>query len=320
MNSSTSSFKRSEWKVLAVVALAFLVFETMARVFAPTLDYDREHIHAFPEIVEEMDQDDHPRILVLGNSLLMHGVDEALLEKELVQATSGSCHVTKVTPVGTAIRDWTYLYDTYFTELDTHPDVVVIGFVAHHVPDQYELRMRRLTRHFCSLGNLGNCLREEGRNFETRALGALSHFSALYGDQPEWQWIVSPAVIPEFGRSVRRINRLLDDEAERRMTMSNAPTPRTYLRLTRLMEAFRMHGVKAYCVPMPQPESWDLDPGAAEAISAQGATLVDARAIPGMTQSDFLDGYHLGAPGRERFTRFLARALADDFLRSEPSP
>ena len=320
MNSSTSSFKHTEWKVLAVVAIAFLAFETVARRFAPVLDYDREHIHAFPEVVEEMSRDERPRILILGNSLLMHGVDSALFEKELAQATSASCSVTKITPVGTAIRDWNYLYDTYFTERDTHPDVVVVGFVAHHVPDQYELKMRRLARHFCSLNNLRDCLREEGQSFDMQALGLFSHFSALYGDQPEWQWIVSPAVIPEFGRSVRKINGLLDIEAERAAALNATPAPRTYRRLSRLMETFRAHGVKAYFVPMPQPEIWDFDPKAAEAIASRGATLIDARAIPGMTQSAFPAGYHHGDTGSIRFTSFLARALADDFPPSGHSP
>ncbi len=304
--------------MVAVLATAFLLFEIVARILAPTLDYDRVHIHALPGIVEEIGDDKRPRVVLLGNSLLMHGADGELLEEEISRATSGPCSVAKITPVGTAIRDWNYLYDTYFTEQNTHPDVVVVGFVAHHIPDQCELKMRRLTRHFCSLRNLWDCLQREGPTFDDKAVGALSHFSALYGDQPEHHWTVSSFTVPEFRRGARKINDILGGEAGRKARKKAEPDssaalpPRTYQKLARLIETFRKHGVKAYFVPMPQPESWNFDPAAAEVIVANGATLVDGRAIAGMTQADFPDGYHLGETGTIRFTRFLAKTLADE--------
>ena len=301
-----------------VFAAAFLLLEIVARILAPTLDYDRVHIHALPRIVEEMNEGEQPRVVLLGNSLLMHGVDGELLEEEISHAISGPCSVTKITPVGTAIRDWNYLYDTYFTEKNTHPDVVVVGFVAHHIPDQYELKMRRLARHFCSLHNLWDCLQQEGPTFDDKAVGALSHFSALYGDQPEHHWGVSSFTIPEFGRSVRKINNILDGQAGRKARenaerdSSSALSPKTYQKLAHLIETFRKHGVKACFVPMPQPESWDFDPSAAEVIIDNEALLVDGRTIKGMTEADFSDGYHLGETGTKRFTLFLAEALAKE--------
>lgn len=318
MNSSTSSSKNAEWKVVAIFVTAFLLFEIVARILAPTLDYDRVHIHALPGIVEEMGDDKRPRVVLLGNSLLMHGADGELLEEEISRAISGPCSITKITPVGTAIRDWNYLYDTYFTEKNTHPDVVVVGFVAHHIPDQCELKMRRLARHFCSLGNLWDCLQQEGPTFDDRAVGALSHFSALYGDQAEHHWGASSFTVPEFGRGTRKINNILDGEARRKArkkaepNSSPAPPPRTYQKLAHLIETFRKHGVKACFVPMPQPESWEFDPAATEVIVDNGATLIDGRAIAGMKQADFLDGYHLGETGTKRFTHFLAKALAKE--------
>ena len=85
------------------MATAFLLFEIVARILAPTLDYDRVHIHALPGIVEEIGDDKRPRVVLLGNSLLMHGADGELLEEEISRAISGPCSITKITPVGTAI-------------------------------------------------------------------------------------------------------------------------------------------------------------------------------------------------------------------------
>ena len=315
MNSSTSSFKHSEWKVLSVLAAAVLLLELLARILAPTLDYDRVHIHSFPMIAERMKVAEEPRIMILGNSLLMHGTDEKLLEKNISHTISSSCSISKVTPVGTAVRDWHYLYQTYFSQQEAHPDIVVIGFVAHHLPDQSELKMRRLARHFCSLKNLGDCLREEGSSFDSKAVGLLSHFSALYGDQPEHQWGVSSVTIPEFGRGVRKINNILDAR------QSASDPPRTYDKLTQLIRSLRKHGVKAYFVPMPQPRHWTIDPAAVAVIRENGAHLIDGRSIPGMVESEFSDGYHLAETGRTRFTRFLASRLSDELsTTAAPSP
>ena len=318
MNSSISSFRGSEWKVLVAVALAVVALEIASRMMAPSLDSDRTHIHAFPELIGEMKNADQPRVLAYGNSLLKFGLDEDLLAEELTEATAALCHVTKITPVGTAVRDWNYLYETYFTRTDTHPEVVVIGFVAHHLPDDGELKMRRLARHFCSSANLWACLREETTNFDARVVGILSHLSAIYGDQYELQWGSVHWFVPEYSQEVRKINRWLDDQDARAVrtkakTAKSPPQeapPKTYRQLAHLIAQFKEHGVRAYFVPMPQPEIWKLDPAMVETVNQGGATMVDARAIAGMTKEDFSDGYHLGKSGTKKFTSFLAKVLA----------
>lgn len=317
MNSSISSFRSAEWKVLAVLVATGLVLEIIARILAPTLDYDRVHIHAFPKIAEEMRGAERPRIMILGNSLLLHGVEETRLQKAIATATSRQCSVSKVTPVATAARDWLYLYDTYFTQTRSHPDIVVIGFVAHHLQDQYELKMRRLTRHFCSFENLGSCLRDEGRSLDGRVIGFLSHFSALFGDQRTHQWTVSSATIPQFGPGVRKLNNIFDAENNRPAgktatgtTVSGSPN-RTYHKLTQLIRTLKKHGVEPCFVPMPQPTPWTIDPVAKSVITENGATLLEKSISPAMGKSDFSDGYHLGEAGKNRFTSFLATQLSD---------
>lgn len=323
MNSSISNFKGAEWKVLGTVAIAIVVLEIASRFMAPYLDTDRTHIHAFPEIIGEMKSAEKPRILIYGNSLLKWGLDDVLLEEEITKSTTAPCSVTKITPVGTAVRDWIYLYDTYFTRTDTHPEVVVVGFVAHHVPDEGELKMRRLARHFCSSKNLWTCLGEETDEFDTRAIGALSSVSAIYGDQHELQWGSVHWFVPEYSKGVAKVNHWLDAEAARAAKAkamkdpSSKPKPKTYHQLARLIEQFNKDGVRAYFVPMPQPRGWDLDPNLVETVKKGGATLVDARAIPGMTVEDFPDLYHLGKSGTEKFTRFLAEVLAADLQSPE---
>ncbi|MCH2331634.1 MAG: hypothetical protein MK312_08875 [Roseibacillus sp.] len=302
-----------------------LLLEIIARVLAPTLDYDRVHIHSFPEIAEEMRSGKRPRIMILGNSLLLHGVDSALLEENISNSLSRPCSVSKVTPVATAARDWLYLYDTYFTQSGSHPDIVVIGFVGHHLPDQYELKLRRLARHFCSLENLGSCLDEESPSLDGRAIGILSHFSALFGDQRTHQWGVSSAVIPQFGKGASRLNNILDaaknhpaGKKEPSITGNESPG-RTYRKLNQLIRALKTHGVEPYFVPMPQPEPWTIDPTARAVIEENGATLMEGPVNPPIGKRDFSDGYHLGETGKTRFTSFLSSVLSEKLSNTESS-
>ena len=326
MSSSTSSFKHTEWKVLAVLAVTGILLEVIARLIAPSLDYDRVHIHAFPEIAQEMKDAESPRIMILGNSLLLHGIDETMLREHISKALSRPCSVSKVTPVSTAARDWLYLYDTYFTQSQSHPDIAVIGFVSHHLPDQSELKMRRLTRHFCSLENLGSCLNEEGGSLDEKAIGFISHFSALFGDQRTHQWGVSSATIPQFGPGVSRLNNILDAAKNRpvqgkKKVTGAPPSPRSYRKLAHLIKTLKAHGVKPYFIPMPQPEPWTVDPEAKATIKEQGGTLIERSVNPRLGRSDFSDGYHLGETGKIRFTSFLASVLSEELSSMEkPAP
>ncbi len=43
-----------ELRVVAVVVGFIIVLEIIARIIAPTLDYDRENIHAFPEVIADL--------------------------------------------------------------------------------------------------------------------------------------------------------------------------------------------------------------------------------------------------------------------------
>jgi len=316
--------------VIAVVLAMVLLLELFIRQYAHVLDWDREHIHQFREIIAELDEKPGERIIFFGNSLMEKGIDPEIAEAKLEEVSGMECSVEKIVPVGTAIVDWIYLYDTYFNETGQHPDIIVIGFVAHHLPDVEEVKIRRLARHFCSSKNFIPCLATELDDFETRSLGFWSRYSAIYGDQQEIQLRALSPVVPHYGYGTRKVSGIIERAAERKAEKKNegkVPPPKTYHNLKRLIAMLKDAGVKAYFVPMPQPEVWDLDPNLVRTIEDSGMQIIDARAISTITPADFSDGYHLdhnrdedetdpSRIGDEKFSDFMGQKLGEDLKKS----
>lgn len=307
---------RTELKVIAVVAVAVLALEGIVRMFASVLDTDRTHIHQFTELIDDLHDQPAPRVVFFGNSLMKWGLDLEIATPILSETSGRECHAEKIVPVGTAIVDWIYLYETYFTETEKHPEAIVVGFVAHHVPDVEELKIRRLARHFCSSHNIWTCLGEETDDFEMRALGFCSYHSAIFGDQQELQLRALSAVIPSYGYGTRTFNGILERAAarEQREDLGGQEPPKTYHRLERFIGLLKEAGVRAYFVPMPQPEVWPLDPEFVRVVESHGMEIIDARSIESITEEDFYDGYHLGTAeygqlGAEKFSKFIAEQL-----------
>ncbi len=308
---------RQELRVVAVVLVFIAVLEVVARMVAPALDYDRRHIHALPEIVTNLAQrakaSGHPRVVFFGNSLMMHGLDEGIFHEELQHLNGPPMETTKITPVGTAMLDWVYLYHSYFATPESQPDVLVVGFVAHHIHDQEPIKIRRLSRHFVAPQDFPALWRMDLHGFHEIAQSALCAISALEGDQPEHQLILLNACVPDYQAGVKANNRLVAAATERKAPPA-AVAVETFQRMDRFIQLCKSNGVKILFVPMPQPEMWTVNPAAIQLTEEHAMGFLDARAIDGMTEADFSDGYHLGETGQEKFSRWLARALSTQSL------
>jgi len=307
VSSSTSSF-RTELKVIAVVLAVVAIFEIAARFMADDLSDDRAHIHGIPEISRRLDEAPGRCVLFLGNSLSLHGVDAALVAESLKDVT-----VDRVIPVGTDVTDWIYIYRRYFGNVDRNPDVVVVGFVRHHVRDlKPPKRIRRLGRHFLSFDNEMEIFTEDVHDYDDRAELVLSQVSSCFGDQLFYNEWVLAELLPWYHRCTKRLNWMLDRVQKRiaKQRLAGRPPPApTFDRVARLAKIFRENGTRGVFVAMPLPEVWEMDPEVQKAVEAEGMTFVDARAIGGMVETDFSDGYHMGESGREKFSRFIAKII-----------
>ena len=311
---------RKELRVVGAVVVFIMVLEIIARVIAPNLDYDRKNIHAFPETITDLEQradkSGNPRVVFFGNSLMMHGLDEDIFLEEFKAAGGADLETAQITPVGTAMLDWVYLYRRYFETENSHPDVIVVGFVRHHIHDQEPIKLRRLSRHFVAKKDLPTLWLTDLKNIHQVTQSTLCNISALEGDQPEHQLGILYTMVADYQRGVKANNRLVAADKERKAKKAqeiglatNEEPVATYNRMTRFIEKCKAHDVKIIFVPMPQPHVWDFNPKALELANQYGMTTLDAREINGMTDEDFSDGYHLGETGKEKFSRWLAREM-----------
>lgn len=310
-----------EMRVVGAVVTFIIVLEIIARIIAPDLDYDRKNIHAYPDTITDLGQraekSGNPRVVFFGNSLMMHGLDENIYHEEMESVGGPKFETTKITPVGTAMLDWVYLYRRYFESEESHPDIIVVGFVRHHIHDQEAIKLRRLSRHFVARRDLPVLWQTDLENFHQVTQSSLCNISALEGDQPEHQLGILYSSVWDYQRGVKKNNRLVAADKERKAAIiakasGNTPTgepEETYGRMERFIKQCQAHDVKIIFVPMPQPHVWNFNPKALELANQYGANTLDARKIEGMTNEDFSDGYHLGETGNEKFSRWLARKM-----------
>ena len=314
MNSSTSSFK-TEWKVIVAVLAVLGVCECVARLAGRTLDWDREHIYEFPAISRRLHESEGPRVLLLGNSLTLHGVCADELQAELELLGYGDCTVEKVVPVGTDVTDWIYVYRRFFANVEQCPDIVVVGFARHHVRDlKPPKRLRRLGRHFLDLSDATECFEHDVLPFEERAALLMSRALALYGDQLCHRETALYWMLPGFKNGERKLNRDMEQRkeaaAQAKRNGAEPPEP-TFDRMRRLANLFKETGAGGLFVAMPLPDVWETDPQVEQIAVEAGMTYVDARKLSGVGSGDFPDGYHMGEEAKLVYSRFLAARIVE---------
>jgi len=298
---------RQELRVVAAVIVFVCVLEIIARIIAPHLDYDRENIYNFPKDISNLEESakksSEPRIVFFGNSLMLHGLDEPLFHEESDNINAPKTQSCKITPVGTAMLDWVYLYRRYFAEKSSAPDVLIVGFVRHHIYDQEPIKLRRLSRHFVKAPDLPTLWNTDLEDFHQKVQSTLCRFSALEGDQPEYPLGILYTMVPDYQDGLKKNNRLVAADHERkakaRAEKEGLPfgePESTFNRMTRFIEFAKAQGVKLVFVPMPQPHVWDFNPKAAKIITDHGATILPR--LRELTEPKFLR--LLGALARMR--------------------
>jgi hypothetical protein len=290
---------RQELKVLAILALFLLGLEIFASRIAPHLDRDRNHINQFDNILASLPENESGAIL--GNSLLMHGLDEDLLESQC------ELPLIHITPVNTNVLDWEHLYQRYFHPAKKKPDHLFLGFVAHHVNDSEPIKLRRLTRHFATRESLPSLWQNEDFNFHQRTQSILAHFIALIGDQPAHRERILDYFIDWYRLGLRTNQDFVSREPP-------PPATHSFQRFSRFIDHCQRDGIQVWLIPMPQPEFWEMDPDFIKLIEIEKLKLIDARNIPEMTPDDFSDGYHLGETGAEKFTLWLSQQINQALL------
>lgn len=307
-----NSFK-AECGVILVVVCFIFILESVARYLAPNLDSASEHIFEIPSIVDSIEiANEENKVLIFGNSLMKHGIDMDLLRAEV--GNEDSIFIAKVAPVGTSIVDWTYLYKRYFENSETHPDKIFVGFVGHHVADPaqaYPIRNRRLGRHFLAQEDQWEFGKDELPEIHDRMQTGISHYSALFGDQPEHQYWLYRAIIPHYGSGLSLNKNWVEQWQKQRADLESLKFEEqgvNFHRVERFLTLMRKHQVQVCFIPMPQPDFYELDENLQKIVISNGAIWLDARNVC-IGDEYYSDGYHLGELGKPIFSQWLAKNI-----------
>ncbi len=308
---------RTEWRVLGVVVLCFLMLELGFRLRGDVLSKDISHLRSFDRIAGELaaGPEDDLRILFLGNSLSRYGVNQDLFVELVGQDTGQPLRAAKVNPDNTALADWYYAYQSYFDKPGRVPDVVVIGFEGGHLRDAPSHHPDRLAYYYCRGRQPAELGQFDLKTFEERAYFTLCGLSAAFANRDRIQRRVLDMVIPSYRSGMDELNLRMAADAEQ-----NVEREPSYERLLKFVAMAEQDRVQIILAAMPVPEHYEFDQALLDVVHSTSAELIDCREVPGIEMGMFFDGLHMDEDASRLYTAALAGKSEPYMSRLEIQP
>ncbi|MCG6156734.1 hypothetical protein [Rubinisphaera margarita] len=293
---------RTEWRVLGVVILCFLMLEFGFRIRGDVLSKDISHLQSFDRLSRELaaGPEDELRVLFLGNSLTRYGVDQKLFVELTGENTEKPLRAVKVNPDNTALADWYYAYQSYFDKPERVPDVVVIGFEGGHLRDAPSHHPDRLAYYYCRGRQPAELGQFDLKTFEERAYFTLCSMSAAFANRDRIQRRVLDMVIPSYRSGMDELNLRMAADAGK--VVEQEPS---YERLLKFVAMAERNQVQVILAAMPVPEYYEFDQAMLDVVHSTSAELVDCREVPGLKVTMFFDGLHMDEDAARLYTTAL---------------
>jgi hypothetical protein len=242
-----------------------------------------------------------PSVLLVGNSLLEHGIDLPLLQTKV----GGSAQVTRYAVSNTGYLDWYYGLRRLFRE-GSRPDVVIVmlnprQFMSRSIAGDYAVHSMVDARDLMKLAaDLGSS------NTEASSLVA-EHASAFYGSRSDIRTWALHIVLPRF----EEVRRLMSPPSSQ-LPSDDEIAERIGARLDAMRRVCAEYGTFMMVLVPPA-----LNRDGSEGLKRAAARLdipVLAPYAPGELAADlFSDGLHLNEQGAARCTGRVANMLRSDF-------
>ncbi|MEM7414165.1 MAG: hypothetical protein AAF389_01640 [Gemmatimonadota bacterium] len=308
---ANSTARPSELWVILMVLAGLAVTEGALTVLRPQLSGDIRHLDEADDIVREVVQGEGLRVVVGGNSLIGEGIDGALLEQSLEEATGEEVTLGVIRPDGTGPLEWDYLYRRIMFNVEELPDVLVLGFGPGHMRDRrIRTQLLRLAVHHVDRSDLRRFFTFDGLDFEERATAVLASSSVTFGLRDRISARVLATLIPGYRQRAL-------------LLLSAAPSPSnpqnvgSYRHLEALLDEAAQYGVPVVMMAMPAQTPYDVEAPVVALSGRRGVELVDVNPIPALLgPSRYFDDQHLDAEGRQLFTTSVAPFLAEGISRA----
>jgi hypothetical protein len=238
-------------------------------------------------------------VLVIGNSLLLKGLDFPEFAKQVSPTLRASRFVIEQT----TYYDWYFTLRTLFRH-GVRADTVVLGFNAPSITTD-EIRGEFMSRFVFDIQDIWPAARASHADLTTTTSLYMAHFSTFYGGRSELRTVLINRIFPDawlmWQRSVNNAA-IIPSDAEL--------IPAIARRLKTLDDLCREYGARFVFLMPPTPQRGDE--ATVQAGKSVGVSVL--RPIPNVSfGSEFYeDGFHLNERGAAIFTEAAARALLQD--------
>ena len=245
-------------------------------------------------------------VLVVGNSLVLHGIDVPAVE----QAMGSGYSATKVAIVDSGYLDWLYGITSLF-DRGSQPDVVVLAIspaqlVADHPPTGASARM---------VWTVPNLLRyaAEGRPGLTAASNRFfEHLSEFFALRSRLRQDVRRLIVPGYENMSRQYFVARPDSPD---TTRDEAIAEERLRVLDSVCAYRRVRFVYLLIPTKAPEDRVLERTLVSAGERVGVPVLVPVSNGAVHAEWLLDGYHLNAIGASTFSTRAGVALSAELGR-----
>jgi hypothetical protein len=231
-------------------------------------------------------------LLIVGNSLLLHGVNFSQLQQALGTGTE----LRRMVVENTFYLDWYYGLRHVF-KMGAQPDIVVlvlnpIQFASSSINGDY-------TVHFLvNREDLGDLARDIGAARNQMSSLALANLSSFYGTRAEIRMWLLGKVLPDLSHLFHSVP-AAPTVASRQLTTQ---------RLIQLRDLCAQHGADLVVVLPPARKDSGVS-AILQAAAANGVTVLLPIPPGVLPSSDYSDNFHLNSQGAGKFTPALAAGL-----------
>jgi hypothetical protein len=236
-------------------------------------------------------------LLVVGNSLLLEGIDFPRFAKEVSPTLKASRFVVEQT----SYYDWYFTLRMLFRQ-GARPDTVVLGFNPSALATD-EIRGDFMARFLFDVQDIWPAARSSHADLTTTSSLYMSHFSTFYGGRAELRGVLMFRIFPELPLLWRRsINAPAVIPTDAELVPVLAP------RLKSLDDLCHEYGARFVFLIPPTRQHGDV--ATVEAGERAGVSVLRPIRNFSLGPEFYQDGFHLNEPGAAVFTEAAARAVA----------
>lgn len=311
MHSSTSAsdataFQRALTLLLIGLFLYLAALEVATRTIFPSMSQGKRRevtdYHAALQVRPAADGS--KSVLLVGNSLLLEGVDRA----KLTASVAPDIDVSVFPIEGTMYLDWYYGLRRFLRE-GAHPDVLVLCISARQVLSD-GTNGERFANSMMSLRDLLQVKRDAHLDSMSASAYFFAHFSAWLSDRS----YVRNGLLEKFVPGAKSLVAHFTFSDPAPLAATGDAMEKAMRRLHNLDDLAREHGVRFIWLVPPTLNAEDPAPAIKTAAEREGLSVLIPAAPASLPATMYADGFHMNASGAEVFTGQLATTLRAELM------